>query len=293
MRAGFMKSPVLLAGAWMMGALASFTTMAICGRELSVNFSTSQIMFWRGFVALTLVIIFLQFFGWRQIRTGVFRIHSFRAAAHFGAQFCWFYAIPLITLTELFALEFTMPIWAAILAALFLGERLTKIRVLAIGLGFAGVMLIIRPGIVDEVGIGAYFALAAAVGYGIATVTMRMLAQRDTPLCILFYMSLIQLPLGFILALDEWEWPDPISQGPWILMIGITGLSAHYCMANAMRLAEATVVVTMDFMRLPLIAVVGYLFYGEILDVWVGGGAMLVCIGIYLIVSEANRRAAE
>ena len=288
-----MKSPVLLAGAWMMGALASFTTMAICGRELSVNFSTPQIMFWRGFVALTLVIIFLQFFGWRQIRTGVFRIHSFRAAAHFGAQFCWFYAIPLITLTELFALEFTMPIWAAILAALFLGERVTKIRVLAIGLGFAGVMVIIRPGIVDEVGIGAYFALAAAVGYGIATVTMRMLAQRDTPLCILFYMSLIQLPLGFILALDEWEWPDPISQGPWILMIGITGLSAHYCMANAMRLAEATVVVTMDFMRLPLIAVVGYLFYGEILDVWVGGGAMLVCIGIYLIVSEANRRAAE
>ena len=288
-----MKSPVLLAGAWMMGTLASFTTMAICGRELSVNFSTPQIMFWRGFVALTLVIIFLQFFGWRQIRTGVFRIHSFRAAAHFGAQFCWFYAIPLITLTELFALEFTMPIWAAILAALFLGERLTKIRVLAIGLGFAGVMLIIRPGIVDEVGIGAYFALAAAVGYGIATVTMRMLAQRDTPLCILFYMSLIQLPLGFILALDEWEWPDPISQGPWILMIGLSGLSAHYCMANAMRLAEATVVVTMDFMRLPLIAVVGYLFYGEILEVWVGGGAILVCIGIYLIVSEANRRAAE
>ena len=134
--------------------------------------------------------IFLKFFGWRQIRTGVFRIHSFRAVAHFGAQFCWFYAIPLITLTELFALEFTMPIWAAILAALFLGERLTKIRVLAIGLGFAGVMVIIRPGIVDEVGIGAYFALAAAVGYGIATVTMRMLAQRDTPLCILFYMFL-------------------------------------------------------------------------------------------------------
>ena len=293
MRAGFMKSPVLLAGAWMMGALVSFTTMAICGRELSVNFSTSQIMFWRGFVALTLVIIFLQFFGWGQIRTDVFRIHSFRAVAHFGAQFCWFYAIPLITLTELFALEFTMPIWAAILAALFLGERLTKIRVLAIGLGFAGVMVIIRPGIVVEVGIGAYFALAAAVGYGIATVTMRMLAQHDTPLCILFYMSLIQLPLGFILALNDWEWPDPVSQGPWILMIGLSGLSAHYCMANAMRLAEATVVVTMDFMRLPLIAVVGYLFYGEILEVWVGGGAILVCIGIYLIVSEATRRAAE
>ena len=275
----------------MMGALVSFTAMAICGRELSVNFSTSQIMFWRGLVALIFVIIFLQFSGWRQIRTGVFFTHSFRAFAHFGAQFCWFYAIPLITLAELFALEFTMPIWAAILAALFLGEHLTKIRILAIGLGFVGVMIIIRPGISIEIGTGAYFALVAAFGYGIATVTMRMLAQCDSPLCILFYMSIIQVPLGGILALNEWEWPDLISHGPLILMIGLSGLSAHYCMANAMRLAEATVVVTMDFMRLPLIAVVGYLFYEEILEVWVGLGAVLICIGIYLIVNEANRRA--
>ena len=275
-----------------MGALASFTTMAICGRELSVDLSTSQIMFWRGVVGLAMVITLLQCFGWQQLKTMVFRIHAFRSVAHFGAQFCWFYAIPLITLTELFALEFTMPIWAAIFAALFLGERLTPIRIFSIALGFLGVMVIIRPIVVADLGIGATSALAAAVGYGVATVTLRMLAQRDTPLCILFYMTVIQLPLGFILALDTWSWPNLITHGPWILMVGLAGLSAHYCMARAMRLAEATVVVTMDFMRLPLIAVVGYLFYHEVLEAWVAIGAILICIGIYLIVRDASRRAA-
>jgi len=287
-----MTSPVFRAGVWMMGALASFTTMAICGRELSGDLSTAQIMFWRGVTGMILVCVLLQFSGWHQLRTQVLRIHAFRAFVHFGAQFCWFYAIPLIALAELFAIEFTMPIWTAILAALFLGERLTRVRVLAIALGFAGALVIIRPG-VAEVGIGALSALAAAVGFGFATITVRMLAQRDTPFCILFYMTLIQLPLGFALALDGWVWPDPVVHGPWIVLVGCTAFTAHYCMANAMRLAEATVVVTMDFMRLPLIAVVGYMFYGEALEIWVAAGAALVCFGIYLIVRDANRATAS
>ena len=285
-----MISPVLSAGAWMMGALASFTTMAICGRELSVDLSTSQIMFWRGLVALLVIFTLLQFSGWGQLRTRMFRIHALRSIVHFGAQFCWFFAIPLITLTELFALEFTMPIWAAIFAAFFIGERLTSVRVFAIALGFAGVMVIVRPIAVAEVGAGTISALTAAIGYGVATVTMRILAQRDAPLCILFYMTIIQLPLGFVLALDDWGWPDPILHGPWVVMVGLAGLSAHYCMAKAMRLAEATVVVTMDFIRLPLIAVVGYMFYQESLEIWVAVGASLICIGIYLIVRDASRR---
>ena len=276
----------------MIGALASFTAMAICGRELSVDLSTSQIMFWRGVISLLLVFIFLQFSGWRQLKTKTFRIHAFRSVAHFGAQFCWFYAIPLITLTELFALEFTMPIWAAIFAACFLGERLSTTRILAIFLGFLGVMVIIRPTTATGVGIGTISALTAAVGYGVATVTMRILALRDPPLCILFYMTAIQLPIGFWFSLDGWQWPELMKHGPWIFIVGVVGLSAHYCMAKAMRLAEATVVVTMDFMRLPLIAVVGYLFYEELLEVWVAAGALFICMGIYLIVSEASKREA-
>ena len=287
-----MMSPVLHAGLWMMGALASFTTMAICGRELSADLSTSQIMFWRSVVGFLLILVLLQISGWGQLKTGIFRTHAFRAVAHFGAQFCWFYAIPLIALAELFAIEFTMPIWTAILAALFLGERLTPARICAITLGFAGAMVIIRPG-VAEVGIGAMSALLAAMGFAVATITVRMLAQQDSPLCILFYMTLVQLPIGFGLALESWAWPDSQTDGPWIVLVGFTGCSAHYCMANAMRLAEATVVVTMDFMRLPLIALVGYFVYNENLETSVAVGAMLVCAGIYLIVRDADRREGD
>ncbi len=287
-----MTSPVLCAGLWMMGALASFTTMAICGRELSADLSTSQIMFWRSVVAFLLIVLMLQVSGWEQLKTGIFRIHAFRAIAHFGAQFCWFYAIPLIALAELFAIEFTTPIWTAILAALFLGERMTPVRIFAIALGFAGVMVIIRPGI-TEVGAGAIFALVAAIGHALAAITVRVLAQQDSPLCILFYMTLVQLPIGFGLALENWVWPDPQTNGPWIVLVGLTGCSAHYCMASAMRLAEATVVVTMDFMRLPLIALVGYFVYNEELEILVAVGAVLVCTGIYLIVRDADRREGD
>ena len=225
-----MITPVLGAGIWMMGALASFTTMAICGRELSADLSTSQIMFWRSVVAFLLIVLMLQVSGWGQLKTGVLRIHAFRAIAHFGAQFCWFYAIPLIALAELFAIEFTTPIWTAILAALFLGERMTSVRIFAIAIGFAGVMVIIRPGI-TEVGTGAIFALVAAIGHALAAITVRVLAQQDSPLCILFYMTLVQLPIGFGLALESWVWPDPQTNGPWIVLVGFTGCSAHYCMA--------------------------------------------------------------
>ena len=287
-----MTSPVLRAGLWMMGALASFTTMAICGRELSADLSTSQIMFWRSAAALVLIVLLLQAIGWRQLKTRIFRIHAFRAIVHFGAQFCWFYAIPLIALAELFAIEFTMPIWAAILAALFLGERMTLLRIFAIALGFAGAMVIIRPG-VAEVGTGATLALVAAIGYALAVITVRVLAQQDSPLCILFYMTLVQLPIGFGLALESWVWPVPQTSGPWIILVGFTGCSAHYCMASAMRLAEATVVVTMDFMRLPLIALVGYFLYNEELEISVVVGAALVCAGIYLIVRDADRREGD
>ena len=287
-----MTSPVLRAGAWMMGALASFTTMAICGRELAVDLSTAQIMFWRGVAGMILISLMLQYSGWQQLRTKVLALHGARAVVHFGAQFCWFFAIPLIPLSELFAIEFTAPIWTALLASLFLGERLNGPRIAAIGLGFCGAIVIIQPGVV-ELSLGAMSALAAAVGFGFAIITVRALAQKDSPLCILFYMTLIQLPMGFALALDEWIWPDPVVHGPWIVLVGCTAFGAHYCMANAMRLAEATVVATMDFMRLPLIAVVGYFVYGEALEIWVALGAVFVCAGIYMIVRDASRREAR
>jgi len=275
-------------GLWMVGALASFTTMAICGRELAGDLSTFQILFWRSMVGLVMISALLTRFGWGQIRTHSIGIHLLRNTAHFGGQFGWFFAIAMIPLVEVFALEFTTPIWTAVMASIFLRERLTSGRIVAIAIAFVGVLVILRPGLA-VVGIGSLAALGAALGYATAHTTTRFLAQRDTPLCILFYMTVMQLPMGLIPALHGWIWPHGM-EWFWLALVGITAMSAHYTLTRALKLAEAAVVVPIEFMRLPLIAVVGYVFYGEALEIWVGIGGLLVCGGILLNLRDAERR---
>jgi len=129
---------------------------------------------------------------------------------------------------------------------------------------------------------------AAAIGYAAAHTTTRFLTQHDPVLAILFYMSAIQLPLGMVPALYGWVWPSTMMWG-WVVIVGVSGLSAHYALARALKLADASVVVPIDFMRLPLVSVVGYLVYGEIIDVWVGVGAVIICLGIFINLRDAAR----
>ena len=279
-------TPVIRAGLWMIGTMVSFATMAVCGRELADGLSTFQILFWRSLIGVMILVALLNHQGWAQVRTRNLQVHAIRNVVHFGAQYCWFFAVAVIPLAEVVALEFTTPLWTAVLAMLFLGESLRRKRLAAIAFGFIGTLIIVRPGM-TEVGIGTVAGLAAAFGYAVALTSVRFLAQRDTPLCILFYMLALQLPMGFFPALDGWVWPAA-ADWPWLVGVGATGLSAHYCIALAMRLAEAAAVTPMGFLRLPLEALVGFVLYGEVLEVWVAIGATLICAGIYLNVRDES-----
>jgi len=278
------RTPVLVAGLWMMGTMMSFIIMTVGGRELAGQVTTFQILFWRSLVGFVIIAALLTHFGWHQVRSAEIRVHGIRNVVHLGAQFCWFYSIAHITLAEVIALEFTTPIWTALLATLFLKESLSGWRVAAIGLGFLGVLVIVRPGFA-EVEMGTVAGLGAGFGYAVALTSVRFLALRDSPLCILFYMMAVQLPLAFLPALEDWRWPAA-GDWPWLVLVGLTGLTAHYCTARAMRLAEAAAVTNMGFLRLPLIALVGYIAYGEALEVWLVAGALLICAGIYLNVRD-------
>jgi drug/metabolite transporter (DMT)-like permease len=278
--------PVMRAALWMSGALLSFMAMAIAGRELSRELSTFQILFFRSLVGLTVVLVLLHRTGWVQLRTRVFRTHLLRNITHFGGQYGWFYGIALIPLAEVFAIEFTMPIWTAVLAALILGERMTTLRSVAVAIGFCGVLVILRPGIAI-VSPGALAVFAAALCYATSHVLTKRLSRTETPLAILFYMTAIQLPLGLVPSLPKWVWPSA-ALWPWVVVVAVTALSAHYCLARAFRLADATVVVPMDFLRLPLIAAVGYFVYGERLEVWVLVGATIVFFGAWLNLKSAK-----
>lgn len=272
----------------MAGTLASFMGMAVGGRELAAELSTFQILFFRSVIGLFVVSALLTRYGWGQVRTTHVRLHTWRNVAHFGGQFGWFYGLAFIPLAEVFALEFTVPVWTAIWAMLLLGERLTRPRVVAIGFGLAGLWLIVRPG-VQNVHPAALAVLGGAVCYALSHTLTKKLAHLDTPLAIIFYMTLIQLPLGLVPALAGWTLPSA-TMWPWLLVVGITALSAHYCMARALALADATVVVPLDFLRLPLIALVGFLFYQEPLDWLVLAGALLMLVGNWINIRAEQRR---
>lgn len=280
---------VLVAALWMSDALLSFMAMAVGGRELSAQLSTFQILFFRSLVGLVVISLLLSRAGWGQVAGRPFDLHLLRNLAHFGGQFGWFYGLAFIPLAEVFAIEFTVPIWTALWAALLLGERLSGPRLAALSLGIAGLLIILRPGS-QSVHPAALAVLAGAAGYALAHTLTRRLALSDPPLVILFYMTVIQLPLGLLPALANWTTPAP-ALWPWLLVVGLSALSAHYCMARALALAPATVVVPMDFLRLPLIAVVGALVYGERLEWAVLAGAAVMLLGNWINISAERRRA--
>ena len=275
----------------MMGAILSFMAMAVAGRELSAVLSTFQILFFRSVVGLAVVAVILSRAGWGQVRTGRPGLQVFRNLAHYIGQFGWFYGIALLPLAQVVAIEFTVPIWTAVLAVLVLGERLTWPRILAIAVGFAGILIILRPGLVS-VSLASLAVLAAAVGYASSNTMTKLLTRTDTPLAILFYMSVVQLPLGFFPSLHDWVTPSP-AMVPWIVVVGVSGLAAHYCMARAFLLADAIVVIPMDFLRLPLVAMLGYVLYGEGIDPWLLAGAVVIMGGNLLNIISVDRRRPD
>ena len=214
-------APALRAAFWMSGALVSFMAMAIAGRELSTELTTFQILFFRSLIGLVVVAALLQRAGWKQIRTNVFGAHVLRNVAHFGGQYGWFYGIALIPLTEVFAIEFTVPIWTALFATLVLGERMSTRRALAVGLGFAGVLVILRPGFA-AISVAALAVLGGAFCYAISHIFTKRLSATQTPLTILFYMTVIQLPLGLLPALPRWVWPSA-ALWPWVCVVAVDG----------------------------------------------------------------------
>jgi len=271
-----------------MGALVSFMAMAIGGRELSAELSTFQILFFRSLIGLLVITLLGGRSRGRHLVTRHIGVHMLRNGAHFVGQFGWFYGLAFIPLSDVFAVEFTTPIWTALWAAVLLRERLTRPRIVAIGFGVVGLLIILRPGL-QSVHPAALAVLIGAVGYALSHTLTKKLAHVDHPLTILWYMTLIQLPLGLIPSLFQWVTPS-YALWPWLLVVGLSALSAHYCMTRAFALADATVVVPLDFLRLPLIAVVGFLFYQESLNWGVLLGAAIMLLGNWINISAEQAR---
>lgn len=271
-----MNLPVAVA-LWMFGAIASFALMGVAGRELYAELDTFGILLLRSIVGLLVVVILLQIKGWHHARSARLPTQIMRNIVHYGGQFGWFFGISLLPLAQVFALEFTVPLWGLLLAAVFLKEQLTGARLVALGLGLLGVIVILRPGLIP-INVAVIAVLASAVCYAITHITTKSLIVTDPPLAILFYMTLVQLPIGIIAAWSTFTVPS-LALWPWAIIVGLTALTAHYCLARALARGDAAVVLPIDFLRLPVIAIVAALVYGEPIDIWLFAGAALMVAG--------------
>jgi drug/metabolite transporter (DMT)-like permease len=267
-----------MAALWMAGWLSLMLVMVVAGREATSVVNVFQLMEVRSVLAiLFLCPIILHNGGFATMKTSRLPQHIARNLIHYGAQLGWFFALTLIPIGQVVAIEFTMPIWTAILAASFLGERITGWRAAAIVLGLVGVVVIVRPA-TGEVNPGQLIALAAAVGFGISMALVKSLTRTESALAVIFWMAVIQAAAGFIPTLYVWAWPSAYAWG-WMVVIAICGTFSHYCLTSAMRYADATIVVPMDFLRVPLTATVGWLLYSERLDLFTVLGAAMILVG--------------
>jgi drug/metabolite transporter (DMT)-like permease len=271
--------PAMRGALWMGGAVLSFSVMAIAVRELLRTMGSFEILFLRSASSLAILLAILPYSGLRVLRTRRFGLHMARNVLHFGGQYAWVFAIGMLPLATVFAIEFTMPVWTAVLAILMLGERLNRGRAVMLGMGVAGVLIILRPGLAD-VSPASLVMLAGAFAYAAVMIVTKRLSRTDSALAVLFYMALVQLPLAFFPARSEWVDPE-LADAPWIIAVGASGLVAHFCLTRAFRLADAMIVVPIDFLRMPLIAVVGILFYNEPLDIAILLGAAVIFAGTY------------
>ncbi|MEL7282108.1 MAG: DMT family transporter [Pseudomonadota bacterium] len=285
-------SNILQAAAWMMGAVVAFSCMAVGGRSVSFELDTFEIMMFRSFVGLFVVVTTARLIGtWQEVKYDKLGTHALRNLFHFAGQNLWFYALTLIPLAQVVALEFTSPLWVLILSPLFLGERLTRLRVGAAMLGFIGVLLVARPS-PDTVNVGMVSAALAAIGFAGTMILTKRLTRTQSLTCILFWMTAMQAVFGILCAGYDGDIAMPSAASvPWLILIGLAGLTAHFCLTKALTLAPATVVVPVDFLRLPVIAIIGMTVYAEPLDVFVILGAAIIFGANYANIWAETRKA--
>ncbi len=309
----------LAAVAWMLGALVSFSVTAIAGRGAARGIDTFQMMFWRSLIGLCVLVVIAQATGGlRRLATPQLGLHMARNLVHYAAQFAWLAALTLLPLAQLFALEFMSPLWVALLAPLFLGERLTAIRIAAAALGFCGTLMVIggesamafakavfaaaattgeilpfaTPFAVAMPSTGTLLGLACAAGFALSMIATKKLTRTDSALTILFWMMFLQTLGGLIPMASGVTMPDLATQG-WIVVLALSALTAHFSLNKAIGLADAIVVAPLDFLRLPLIAVVGAVLYNEQLDpaVLAGGGVVIAANLVNIWAERRTRRA--
>ena len=260
---------------WMIGGVFCLTSMAIAGKEISLQIDTFEILFFRSVIGVCIILFFLVKKNLlREINLKQIRTHLKRNLAHFIGQNLWLYALASITLAEVTSLEFTMPIWIVFFSYLMLNEKLDKYKIISVCIGFVGVLITVRPDI-ETLNLGLIAAAISAIVFALTNIYTRKLTRTESTLTILFFLTSMQLVFGLITSLLDGQLDIPTNENIiWIVTIGFAGLGAHYCITTALSLAPPTVVAPIDLLRLPIVVLIGVFFYSEQGDIFIYFGAV-------------------
>lgn len=281
-----------LGALWMLGAVFSFMAMQVAARELSGDHDPFTILFYRSALGVALIFpIALAAGGARNLITRRLGAHVVRNAIHFFGQYGWFYGIAYLALADVTALTSTTPIFGVLLAVIFLGEKLTWPRAMVIACGFIGVLLVVRPGVVPiEFATGV--TIMGAFCYATSIIMVKALTATEPPLRIVFLMMALQSLMALAFTGGDIALPS-VDDAPWVICVGVGGLTAHYCMARSVSVADASVVMPVNFLQLPAMAVVGAALYAEAVDPYTLMGGGLILGATYLNIRWSNRRSAK
>ena len=272
----------------------SFIMMAISGRELGGDLDTFEIMTYRSLIGIMIVLFFIIYNkSYFEINIKRLKLHFIRNIFHFTGQNLWFFAVIYIPLSQVFAFEFTVPIWVAVLAPIFLKEKLTFVRLLTVFIGFVGILTIARPNF-SSFDPALIAAALCAIGFAVANITTKKLTRTDSITCILFWLTVMQFIFGILCAgIDgQIDYPKGVEL-ILIIIVGICGLGAHFCMTRALELAPALIVSPLEFLRLPFIAIIGYFVYNESLEIFVFLGAILVLLANLINIRAENKQSMQ
>ncbi|WP_090198243.1 DMT family transporter [Yoonia tamlensis] len=281
----------LKAALWMLAAIASFTSMAVAGRAVSGDLDTFEIMLFRSLTGIVIVLVVASVTGnLGQIGRNKLGLHMLRNICHFTGQNLWFFAIATIPLAQVFALEFTTPIWVILLAPLILREKMTAVGMFSALLGFVGVLIVTRPD-TAVMSPGLIAGAICAIFFALSAIFTRKLTLTEPITVIMFYLTVTQAVFGLICAGYDGDITLPTGTTiPLIILIGFAGLFAHFCLTTALSIAPLNVVMPFDFFRLPTIAVVGMIWFDEPIQMMVFAGAALIFGANYLNISYGSAK---
>lgn len=292
-----LASPTVLKGVLIaVFSMFLFSAAHTAVRTLSDTMSTFEIVFWRMAVSMAMLLPWYAWKGLHLLRTQRPGMHVLRALINFGGMVLWFYAIGVVPLGKAVAIHFTLPLFLLLFAVIFLGERIGPRRMAATAVGFAGALIVLRPGVV-EIGWPEIMILASAALYGGTVVCLKFMVKTETPLAITFYTN--AFIFLFCLPPAIWFWVGPTVEDILpILLVGVMGTFAPFLFTTALRMADASVIGPTDFLRLPISAGFAFVLFGEVPVIWVWVGGGVIFLSTWYITARENRiererRAAE